>query len=515
MCTKRIFHAGLCLLSLHLTYAQPTGHAPDTPMGRVAEELDLGGDRLEISSGAYDWASVSGVYELFPRLVAIGAANDPTATIPPSLIPALEQLPDWLGLNQVLASGRSTRLSAGGYVSRSVKLIQPDATGLAWQLHPQSVDLNQEAAKLPPTTAAILRVGFNAPVLMRLSLQKLSQLGVPADDIREIHEALNANPKLTRAILQACAGGVTLGITLNAETPWPMPFPGMAPLPEPGVVVMVPDAEGQLGNLLAEFLQEEAMVDPTQLTFEDIDVIVISLPIPSPTPVALSLAHVDGRLVLTSNPQLMESVIARRNGEGASPLLESLHPAFPRQITTAWVHSPLFRETLETVAALSLQMAPFEMEMAHENAQALRENMLALYRNFDLQVVSEVRGDLRQSVMLHSQPMVTGLPLQTQLTYAPATIGLLSAIALPGFVRARESAQHNSHINHLRMIDAAKDQWAIETNQMTGAQPTAADINEYFRHGFPTCPQGGVYEIRAVGESPVYRRGDTVITLGY
>ena len=51
-----------------------------------------------------------------------------------------------------------------------------------------------------------------------------------------------------------------------------------------------------------------------------------------------------------------------------------------------------------------------------------------------------------------------------------AIIGLLAAIGIPNFVKARETAQTNACINNLRVIDEAKQQWALETGQ------TATDI---------------------------------------
>ena len=42
-----------------------------------------------------------------------------------------------------------------------------------------------------------------------------------------------------------------------------------------------------------------------------------------------------------------------------------------------------------------------------------------------------------------------------------AIIGLLAAIAIPNFVRARQTSQTNACINNLRQIDAAKQQWAL------------------------------------------------------
>jgi prepilin-type N-terminal cleavage/methylation domain-containing protein len=49
-----------------------------------------------------------------------------------------------------------------------------------------------------------------------------------------------------------------------------------------------------------------------------------------------------------------------------------------------------------------------------------------------------------------------------------AIIGLLAAIAIPNFVKARENAQLNSIYNNLRILEGAKDQWALENKKGTG-----------------------------------------------
>src|SRR6188474_1055841 len=76
-----------------------------------------------------------------------------------------------------------------------------------------------------------------------------------------------------------------------------------------------------------------------------------------------------------------------------------------------------------------------------------------------------------------------------------AIIGLLAAIAIPNFVRARTTAQTNACINNLRQIDGAKQQWALETKQNGVATPVDTDIGPYLgRAGSTTnvvCPAGG------------------------
>jgi prepilin-type N-terminal cleavage/methylation domain-containing protein len=72
-----------------------------------------------------------------------------------------------------------------------------------------------------------------------------------------------------------------------------------------------------------------------------------------------------------------------------------------------------------------------------------------------------------------------------------AIIGLLAAIAIPNFIRARTTSQTNMCIDNLRMIDSAKQQWALEKGQVGTSQPAPSDIQPYLGRGggsLPVCP---------------------------
>ena len=85
-----------------------------------------------------------------------------------------------------------------------------------------------------------------------------------------------------------------------------------------------------------------------------------------------------------------------------------------------------------------------------------------------------------------------------------AIIGLLAAIAIPNFVRARNTAQKNNCINNLRQIDGAKHQWALENRKTDTATPNQTELSVYIRRGlFPTCPTSGTYTIGAMTTDPV------------
>jgi prepilin-type N-terminal cleavage/methylation domain-containing protein len=71
-----------------------------------------------------------------------------------------------------------------------------------------------------------------------------------------------------------------------------------------------------------------------------------------------------------------------------------------------------------------------------------------------------------------------------------AIIGLLAAIAIPNFVRARTTSQMNACINNLRQIDGAAQQWALENKASAGATVSFAEISGYLKNAV-TCPAGG------------------------
>jgi prepilin-type N-terminal cleavage/methylation domain-containing protein len=88
-----------------------------------------------------------------------------------------------------------------------------------------------------------------------------------------------------------------------------------------------------------------------------------------------------------------------------------------------------------------------------------------------------------------------------------AIIGLLAAIAIPNFIKARATSQANACINNLRQIDAAINEWALETGQSNSASvATVATVSAYIKlnsaNSVPGCPANGTYSTFSIGSTP-------------
>ena len=86
---------------------------------------------------------------------------------------------------------------------------------------------------------------------------------------------------------------------------------------------------------------------------------------------------------------------------------------------------------------------------------------------------------------------------------AAAAFMLLAAIAIPNFSRARTTSQSNTVINNLRMLDSAKQQWALEHRKSGADVPTLNDITPYLgrgSEGLPPSVLGETYNLGKVAE---------------
>lgn len=154
------------------------------------------------------------------------------------------------------------------------------------------------------------------------------------------------------------------------------------------------------------------------------------------------------------------------------------------------------RAELEEAKGSQTQAAGDELtRLRKDNEDLLRlRNQVGQLRKENQQLATQVQA---------AQAQVDGAQAQVQALRAiPSPIPAPGQPGVPAMTP--EQQQAIACINLLRLIDAAKQQWALEKQKPAGALLTAADLAPYLKTPvLPPCPAGGVYTLNPAGQPPL------------
>ena len=297
-------------------------------------------------------------------------------------------------------------------------------------------------------------------------------------------------------VLDSLGGEYGFVITLDDSKMIPVPLPTSEPLevPEPAIMIVIKVKDNTIYDRVAQVLKQH---EQQVVTVDKPDLKMLTMPVPLPLPIQLrpSIATSGGYLFIATTDALIQQALAVK--EGKTPGLNStdefkkLARGIPGEGNQFTFMSQRFGLTMRESAATGhgheLEDPPRSKAMARIH-DAAPEGRVYIFREWQ-----------HGSRLAHGrqwQPATRRRHRSRRRHAARRHGGVASAIAIPNFIKARETAQRNACINNLRQIDAAKQQWALENGKKDGDVPTRSDLAPYLRGGFPELP----------GWRPVYDR---------
>lgn len=114
-----------------------------------------------------------------------------------------------------------------------------------------------------------------------------------------------------------------------------------------------------------------------------------------------------------------------------------------------------------------------------------------------------VQCSRKTEIMTLQQSHRTAFTL-VEIIIVVAIIGLLAAIAVPNYIKARTTSQTNACIENLKKLDGAKRTWALEKKKVNSSTPGDGDLfgpTLYIRDK-PECPASGTYTLNRMDTKP-------------
>jgi hypothetical protein len=376
--------------------------------------------------------------------------------------------------------------------------------GFLWKLCGQEPHALTGLDLLPANTALAAFSDLDLPLVWKITQDEVAKSGFPQaqDFISKLPVQFEQQTKLKwDAVLNSLGGEFGFVLTLNESNNIPIPLPsGALTIPEPGLLLVLRVNNDTIFNRI----DQELKSNPQIISVEQSGLKMRTMPVPLPFIGELrpTTASSGGYLFIASSDALVNDALAVKSGK--TPGLKStdefkrLSQNIPDQGNQFTFMSERFGHIL-----FQVQQQVVTGQMARGGGSAAQSQWMQAFFHSRPAFAYAVGMNTPQGCLTigNSSQSYANMALLP----AVAVPAMLSAIAIPNFVKARSVAQQNACINNLRQIDAAKNQWALETGKKNGDPCTANDLKPYIRlvNGqLPKCPQGGTYTIGAIGETP-------------
>lgn len=487
--------------------AAPAPSAEPTSFKEVTSQLDPGGS-LYLYLGTEQWlASVSRKAAAWRGL--LGAVPDLKAEDRQNLDKALDIVTNFIqqsGVEDVSGLGLSSiARETNFYHSKLVMHHYPGKnSGLLWNTFGQRSHPLDDLNLLPASTALAAFTDLNPSRLWSVIQKQIAQSGLPKaeETLSSLTDSFqNATGLKWDRVLASLNDEFGIAVTLDDTKVIPIPTSGEGDplqIPEPALLLFARVKDDTLFNRIDQALTRNAGKQIIRSDKPGLRMRTWPLPLPLPILLRPTVATTDGYLVIASTDAIIQEVLAvkanQRPGLKSSQEFQRLAKDVPAQGNGFIFVSQRFGQTLAKVQDAALRMTG----TAPGSQTAILQSLLGSGKPTFLFAVAANTDEGWRVVANGNQH-----PAQLLAASAAIPVGVLAAVAVPNFAKARHASEQNACLNNLRIIEGAKQQWALENKKIDSDEPTSDDLKPYLPKGqFPACPAGGTYSINRLADSP-------------
>jgi len=271
-------------------------------------------------------------------------------------------------------------------------------------------------------------------------------------------------------------------------------------IPQPSALIVVEVKDDAILDTIKTMFATQFQMPIPETRVGDGTVYTLPIPIPSPIPVQITLAKHGRYLLIGSTSSVITDALeaaAKGTGLCRQPEFTAAFAGQPKKNNGILFISKRLGKVIVDIQGVALEQMATQAGDARPAIGFIQKQFLDRFNTTTAFTIQ----NLPTGIQVSGTSAAGGQALVSGLSIAP--IGLLSAIAIPSFVKARTTSQENACINNLRQLDAAKEQWAMAEAKRDGDSPDEPGVLEYIKGAtMPVCPRGGTYTLNPIGTEP-------------
>jgi hypothetical protein len=471
---------------------------PGTSFEAVTAQLDRGGD-LYVYVGTEQFlqglsGKVAGWSQLVEAIPDIKAEDRQHIS---QVINTATNLIRTSGLEELGGLGLSSIPREDGLHHSKALLYhaQGSSSGFLWNVFGREPHELAGLNLLPANTALAVFSDFDLPIVWSALRNQVAQSGLPQADelLRQMPEAFEKATGLNwEKVLGSLGGDYGFAIMLDdvKTVNIPLPQDQQLEIPEPTLMFVAKVKDDTIFNRI-----DEALKNSGQSSFASsrAGLRMRTLPVPLPLPIQLgfTVAQTGEYLFITTSDLIVQQALMVKAGE--KPGLKStdefkrLAKDVPQQGNHFTFVSERLGKTINRIQRRALEVA------GSKGASRQQQWFESLLSGSQPVTSYSVGTHIPQGWLFVANGNHS--PARFLLGSAVVPAGIMAAVAVPNFVKAREAAQKQACTANLRRIETAKQKWA-EGNQRKTESPEQGDLLPFLANSpFPVCPAGGKYTV--------------------